>query len=80
MKALKERDNISAKQVVESYKPSFFFKRHSSIQKQLSLWTLYALSEILEILANTIMDTRSYSEITPEITERSLLKISSMKN
>ena len=75
MKAVKDTENIPAKQIVESYKPSFFFKRHSSIQKQLGLWTLSTLSEILEIISDTIMDTRSYNEITKEITERSLLKI-----
>lgn len=80
MKAVKDTENIPVKRIVESYKPSFFFKRHSSIQKQLGLWTLSTLSEILEIISDTIMDTRSYNEITKEITERSLLKISSLRN
>ncbi|MDG2187149.1 MAG: DNA polymerase III subunit delta [Hyphomicrobiales bacterium] len=80
MIAIKEKESTSAKQVVETYKPSFFFKRHNSIQKQLNIWSRQALLEILEILSKTIMDTRSYSEISKEITERSLIKISSIKS
>ena len=82
MELLTEKDdlNIPNKQVIENTKPPIFFKRHPSLQRQLNTWNRGTLGDIIEILSVTTIDTRKNSDLSVELTERCLLKISSLKN
>ncbi len=82
MELLAEKDdlNIPNKQVIENTKPPIFFKRHPSLQRQLNTWNRGTLGDIIEILSVTTIDTRKNSDLSVELTERCLLKISSLKN
>ena len=78
--AEKEETNLPIKQLIESSRPPIFFKRHASFQKQLITWNRNLLSDMLEILYETTVETRKNSDLSVELTERCLLKISSLKN
>ena len=82
MELLAEKDdlNIPNKQVIENIKPPIFFKRHPSFQKQLNTWNRGTLSDIIEILSETTIESRKNNDLSVELTERCLLKISSLKN
>ena len=82
MELLAEKDdlNIPNKQVIENTKPPIFFKRHPSLLKQLNTWNRGTLSDIIEILSETTIETRKNNDLSVELTERCLLKISSLKN
>ena len=82
MELLAEKDdlNLPNKQVIENSKPPIFFKRHQSLQKQLNTWNKKTLSDIIDILSETIIETRKNNDLSVELTERCLLKISSLKN
>ena len=82
MELLAEKDELSLpnKQVIENSKPPIFFKRHPSLQKQLNTWNRGTLSDIIEILSETTIETRKHNDLSVELTERCLLKISSLKN
>lgn len=76
----KEIGNLSNKEVIESAKPPIFFKRHSSFMTQLSLWSIDQINKCLELITEAITNTRHNAELSDEITERVLLKISTIKN
>ena len=78
--AEKEESNLPIKQLIENSRPPIFFKRHASFQKQLITWNRNLLSNMLEILYETTVETRKNSALSIELTERCLLKISSLKN
>ena len=78
--AEKEESNLPNKQLIENSRPPIFFKRHASFQKQLNTWNRNLLNDILEILYETTVETRKNSDLSVELTERCLLKISSLKN
>jgi DNA polymerase-3 subunit delta len=78
--AEKNDSNLPNKQVIENSKPPIFFKRHSSLQKQLNTWNRGNLDDIIEILSETTIETRKNSDLSVELTERCLLKISSLKS
>ncbi len=78
--AEKEISNLPNRQLVENSKPPIFFKRYASLQQQLNTWNRVLLDDILEILSETIVDTRKNSDLSVELTERCLLKISSLKS
>ena len=78
--AEKEESNLPNKQLIENSRPPIFFKRHTSFQKQLNTWNRNLLSDMLEILYETTVETRKNSDLSVELTERCLLKISSLKN
>ena len=78
--AEKEESNLPNKQLIENSRPPIFFKRHASFQKQLNTWNRHLLSDMLEILYETTVETRRNSDLSVELTERCLLKISSLKN
>ena len=82
MELLSEKDdlNLPNKQVIENSKPPIFFKRHPSLQKQLNTWDRAKLRDIIEILSETTVETRKNNDLSVELTERCLLKISSLKN
>ena len=82
MELLAEKDdlNLPNKQVIENSKPPIFFKRHPSLQKQLNTWNRSILGDIIEILSETTIETRKNNDLSVELTERCLLKISSLKN
>ena len=82
MELLAEKDdlNLPSKQVVENSKPPIFFKRHPSLQKQLNTWNRSTLSDAIDILSETTIETRKNNDLSVELTERCLLKISSLKN
>lgn len=82
MELLAEKDdlNLPNKQVIENSKPPIFFKRHPSLLKQLNTWNRANLRDIIEILSETTIETRRNNDLSVELTERCLLKISSLKN
>ena len=82
MELLAEKDdlNLPNKQVIESSKPPIFFKRHPSFLKQLKTWNTANLRDIIEILSETTIETRRNNDLSVELTERCLLKISSLRN
>lgn len=76
---LQKEKGTPTKQMIENYKPIIFFKRHNSIQQQLSLWNNTNLLKSMEIVSNAIAETRYYNNLDRDITERCLLKVSNMK-
>ena len=78
--AEKEDLNLPNKHVIENSKPPIFFKRHPSLHKQLNTWNKDILSDVIEILSETTLETRKNNDLSVELTERCLLKISTLKN
>ena len=78
--AEKTDSNLPSKQVIENSKPPIFFKRHPSFQKQLTTWNRDLLDDVIEILSETTVETRKNNDLSVELTERCLLKISALKN
>lgn len=72
--------NLSNKEVIERTKPPIFFKRHPSFINQLSIWNIAQINKCLELITEAITSTRHNTELADEITERVLLKISTIKN
>ncbi len=76
---LQKEKNAPTKQIIEQYKPIIFFKRHLSIQRQLSLWDDTSLLQSMEIVSDATKDIRHYASLDKDITERCLLKVSNIK-
>jgi len=72
--------NLSNKEIIENSKPPIFFKRHASFLTQLNLWSIDQIKKSLEFTSDAIIASRNNAELSDEITERVLLKISNIKN
>ena len=76
----KSHGNLSNKEIIENSKPPIFFKRHASFLTQLNLWSIDQINKSLEFISEAIITSRNNTELSDEITERVLLKISNIKN
>lgn len=76
----KSNGNLSNKEIIENSKPPIFFKRHASFLTQLNLWSIDQINKSLEFTSDAIITSRNNAELSDEITERVLLKISNIKN
>jgi len=76
----KAQGHLSNKQIIENSKPPIFFKRHASFLNQLNLWNIDQINKSLEFTSDAIITSRNNAELSDEITERVLLKISNIKN
>jgi len=72
--------NLSNKEIIEKSKPPIFFKRHASFLIQLNLWNIDQINKSLEFISEATITSRHNAELSDEITERVLLKISNIKN
>jgi len=76
----KSYGNLSNKEIIENSKPPIFFKRRASFLTQLNLWKIDQINKSLEFTSEAIVTSRNNTELSDEITERVLLKISNIKN